>query len=49
MTVERPDGRRRGILSDAIGGLVTFLVEAAVVVVSILAALGVAALVLFLV
>jgi hypothetical protein len=49
MTAPRSRDRWTGILSDARGGLLTFLIEAAVVVVAILVALGLAASVLLLV
>lgn len=49
MTAGRPRDRPTGILSDARGGLVTFLIEAAVVLVAIIVALAIAAVVLVLV
>lgn len=49
MTGRRRPDRLSGIFSDARGGLVTFLIEAAIVIVAIALSLAVAAIVLMLV
>ena len=49
MTGRRPPDRVTGILADARGGLLTFLIEAMVVVAAVIVSLVIAALVLLLV
>jgi hypothetical protein len=49
VTARRPPDRRTGIFSDVRGGLLTFLIEAGVVIVAIVVSFAVAAVVLALV